>query len=95
MSFLVKLASFKAFLTGSNVESNKSPIKSSNFAFVKFTDKWSGPFSPWVINGIEISVEDIPLKSFLAFSAASLTLCIAILSLVKSIPFSRLNSLTK
>ena len=94
ISFLVNLASFIAFLTGSSVESTKSLIKSSNFAFVKFIFKWIGPSSLWVINGNDISVEDIPLRSFLAFSAASFTLCIAILSLDKSIPFSFLNSFT-
>ena len=92
ISLDVNLASFNAFLTGSVVDSTKSLIKSSNLALVKIKFKWSGPSVPWDINGNDISVEVIPLRSFLAFSAASLTLCIAILSLVKSTPDSFLNS---
>ena len=94
MSLADKLASFKAFLTGSVVDSTKSLIKSSNLALVKLIFKWIGPSVPCDINGNDISVVVIPLRSFLAFSAASLTLCIAIESLVKSTLVSFLNSLT-
>ena len=44
------------------------------------------------MNGNEICVCIVPDKSFLAFSAASLIRCIAILSADKSIPCSFLNS---
>ena len=94
-SLLLNLASFIAFLTGSRVESTKSRIKSSNLALVKDTSRWSGPDSPWDMNGKLIWVVVTPLKSFFAFSAASFNLCIAILSLDKSIPFSFLNVSTK
>ena len=95
ISSLVSLASFNAFLTGSRVDSTRSRINSSNLALVNVVSKWSGPFSPCEINGKLIWVLDTPLKSFLAFSAASFILCIAILSLLKSIPFSFLNKSTK
>ena len=94
ISFLSSLASFKAFLTGSRVDCTKSWINSSNLARVIVISIWSGPSSPWEINGAEIWVEVIPDKSFFAFSATSFNLCIANLSFVKSIPFSFLNSLT-
>ena len=95
ISFLVSDASLRAFLTGSSVLSNKSLHKSSNLALVKLNSKCNGPSSPCDKNGNEIWVVVTPLKSFLAFSAASFNLCIAILSFDKSIPFSFLNVSTK
>ena len=95
ISFLVNLASFNAFLTGSRVSSTKSEIKSSNLARVKVTSKCRGPSWPCDINGKLICVVVTPLKSFFAFSEASFNLCIAILSLDKSIPFSFLNVSTR
>ena len=95
ISLASNLASFKASLTGLSVESNRSRHKSSNLALDKDTSICKGPSSDWVINGRDICAVVIPLKSFLAFSAASLIRCIAILSLDRSIPCSFLNSSTK
>ena len=88
-------ASFNAWFTGPSVASTKSFINSSNFALVKFISKCFGPDASAVMNGKLMFVWPTPDKSFLAFSAASFNLCIAILSWLKSIPWSFLNSATK
>ena len=88
-------ASFKAFCTGTFVASIKSLINSSNFALVNVMSKCFGPFASAVINGKLICVCWTPDNSIFAFSAASFSLCIAILSVFKSIPFDFLNSSTK
>ena len=95
ISSAVNLASFKAFSTGILVESTKSLIKSSNFALVKVISICFGPDWSAVINGKLIWVCCIPESSIFAFSAASFNLCIAILSVDKSIPSDFLNSETK
>ena len=95
ISLFLILASLIAWRTGPSVDSTKSRIKSSNLARVSVKSKCSGPSSPWEINGADTCVEVIPDKSFLAFSATSFSLCIAILSLDKSTPFSFLNCSTK
>ncbi len=94
MSALVKPASCKALRTGILVLSIKSCVNSLNLARVKVVSKCNGPASPAVINGKEICAEVTPERSFLAFSAASLRRCIAILSVERSIPCSFLNSAT-
>ena len=88
-------ASFKAWLTGPIVDFTSSPISSSNFALVNVTSKCFGPVASAVMNGKFICVCPIPDNSILAFSAASFNLCIAILSVDKSIPLVFLNSATK
>ena len=95
MSLADNLASFKAFLTGSRVDSVKSSVKDSNLALESDVSKLITPSFPCAKNGNEICVIVIPDKSFLAFSAASCNLCIAILSLDKSTPCSFLISSTK
>ena len=94
ISSFFNLASFNASLTGFLVDSTKSLINSSNLALLNVISTCNGPDSPWVMNGKLIWVVLTPLRSFLAFSAPSLSLCIASLSLDKSTPFSFLNSLT-
>ena len=87
-------ASFNAWRTGVSVLKTKSRVNSSNFALVNVNSKCKGPAAPAEMNGNEICVCIVPDKSFLAFSAASLTRCIAILSFDKSTPWSFLNSST-
>ena len=65
-----------------------------NLALVRVVSKCFGPESSTVINGRLISVEDIPERSILAFSAASLIRCIAILSPERSMPCSALKVFT-
>ena len=89
------LASFNAWLTGSNVFSTNGLINSSNLALVKVIFICFGPLASAVINGRLIVVWPACDNSFLAFSAASFNLCIAILSFERSIPCSFLNSDTK
>ena len=91
ISLVLILASLIACLNGFNVSSIKSSVNSSNLALVNVSSKCNGPSLPWEINGADIWVEVILDKSFLAFSDTSLSLCIAILSLDKSTPFSFLN----
>ena len=85
-------ASESASLTGPSVIFTRSAVNSSNLARVKSIFKWSGPACEAVINGRLILVDIVEESSFLAFSAASLSLCRLILSAFKSIPFSFLNS---
>ena len=94
-SLAVIPASFKACSTGTFVASTKSLINSSNLALVNVTSKCFGPVLSAVMNGKLICVCCIPDNSILAFSAASFNLCIAILSVLKSIPFDFLNSDTR
>jgi len=79
------------FLIGSNVRCTKSWVNSLNLALVKFMSMCFGPVASAVINGRFIFVCVADDNSILAFSAASFNLCIAILSFLKSIPFSALN----
>src|SRR5699024_7626605 len=95
ISFLSTPASFNACRTGFLVRSTNSCVNSSNLARLKEVSKCNGPASDAVMNGKLICVDVTPDKSFLAFSAASLRRCAAILSLVKSMPFSFLNSAAK
>ena len=86
-----KPASFNALSNGILVLATKSCVNSSNLALLKSASKCNGPDSPAEINGNEICVDEIPDKSFLAFSAASFKRCKAILSDDKSTPFSFLK----
>ena len=85
-------ASDKACSTGFLHLSNKSKHKSSNLALVKFKSKCFGPLASAVMKGKLILVSNTDDNSHLAFSAASLTRCIACLSPFKSIPSCFLNS---
>ena len=87
-----KFASSNACLTGPLVASTKSFVNSSNAALVNFFSKCFGPLASIVINGNEICVSNVVDNFFLASSAASFNLWIAILSFLKSIPVSFLNS---
>ena len=95
ISFADNPASLRAWLTGPAVASTKSWINSSNLDLVNVTSKCFGPVESAVINGKFICVCCTPDNSIFAFSAASFSLCIAILSAFKSIPFDFLNSSTK
>ena len=87
-------ASLNAFCTGTAVRSIKSSVSSSNFALVKFISRCFGPSAVAVMNGKLMLVVVEEDNSFLAFSAASFNLCIAILSPDKSTPSVFLNSST-
>ena len=91
MSLAVIFASLNALRIGSNVRSTNDFVISSNLARVKLISKCNGPAGPAEINGKLICVCITPLKSFLAFSAASFKRCIAIGSCLKSIAFSFLK----
>ena len=90
-----KPESFKAVLQGVKVFSIRPWTKASSLALVNFKFKCFGPDLSAVINGKFISVCAEEESSILAFSAASLSLCKASLSVFKSIPLSFLNSLAK
>ena len=85
-------ASDNARRTGSAVLSTRSCVNSSNFALVRFISKCRGPFAFMLMNGRLIFVVVAEESSFFAFSAASLILCIAILSAERSTPSAFLNS---
>ena len=85
-------ASLKAACTGSAVFSTRSWVSSSNFALVRFISKCFGPSEVAVMKGRLMLVVVAEDSSFFAFSAASLSLCIAILSFDRSTPSVRLNS---
>ncbi len=72
----------------------KSCVILSNFALLKLATKCFGPLASAVINGKLISVFSELESSFFASSALSLSLCIAILSWLRSIPFLSLKSAT-
>ena len=67
------------------------PTRSSNFARLIGIVRCFGPEESAEINGRFKSVASVEESSTLAFSEASRNLCIAILSLRRSIPLSRLN----
>ena len=90
-----KPASFIAVLHGSIVFSIKSAHSDSSFALVNFMLRCFGPVLSAVINGRFTSVCVEEDNSILAFSAASLNLCNASLSSLRSIALSFLNSLAR
>ena len=95
ISDLLSLESCKAFSTGSLHLSNKSEVMFSNWALVSDSSRFLGnPSLPVVMNGIEISTLSTEESCFLAFSASSLTLCIAIALSLRSIPSFALNAST-
>ena len=91
ISFNDNLASAKAFFIGSIDLWTKSWVNSSNLALVNVKSMCFGPVASAVINGklMFVCIEDD--NSILAFSAASFNLWTAILSCIKSIPFSALK----
>ena len=94
MSDVDRPASFNAAWQGLIEALIRSPTKDSNFARVSFMTMCKGwPVLPSIeINGWLISVWLDDDSSIFAFSAASLRRCSAILSAVRSTPFSFLNS---
>jgi len=73
----------------------KEAASSSNFALVKFKSKCLGPSGVAVIKGKFISLWVAFESSIFAFSAASVSLCKACLSCLRSIPSFDLNVLAK
>ena len=92
MSLAVSLASLRAFSTGSASRSRSGLTNSSSLARVRVYSKCFGPSASAVKNGKLISTSLALESSFLAFSASSLTRCIAAASLRISMPDSFLNS---
>ena len=92
ISFLVRLASFNAFLTGSIDLLTNSSDNCSNLALVNVVTKCLGPDDVAVTYGKLISVCVDEESSILAFSAASFSLWSAIESSLKSICSFFLNS---
>ena len=76
------------------MRSSRSATMFSNFALVSDISRCLGPVWSAVMNGKLISVCVVDDSSHLAFSAASLNLWTASLSLLKSTPYSLLNSFT-
>ena len=95
ISLVSSLASFNAFLTGSSRRSKSGATSSSSLARVRVCSKCFGPSASAERNGRLMSVEVELESSFLAFSASSLTRCIAAASPLISMPDSFLNSSTK
>jgi hypothetical protein len=91
-SLAFRFASLSTFLHGSSDFSTKSEIRDSNLTLVILKNKFLGPLESTVIYGRLISYSVVEDNSLLAFSASSLTLCNAIGSFLKSIPWSFLNS---
>jgi hypothetical protein len=80
LSFVIP-ASLIAFSQGLIVLFKKASVRASNLALVRFILQCFGPVASAVKYGKLISVEVVDESSILAFSAASLTLYKAILSL--------------
>ena len=95
MSLVVSLASFNAFSTGPARRSRSGLTSSSSLARVRVYSKCLGPSASADRKGRLISVLVLELSSFLAFSASSLTRCIAAASPLMSMPDSFLNSSTR
>ena len=92
ISFEVNLASDSANSTECLHFSIIGLTIASSFEREIFIVKCFGPFASAVIKGKFISVSNTFESSILAFSAASFNRCIAILSFLKSMPDSFLNS---
>jgi len=82
ISAALKPESFNAVLHGGIVFLIKSSTRASNFALVNFILICFGPVLSAVINGKFISVCVVEESSIFAFSAASLSLCKANLSVL-------------
>ena len=90
----VRLASFSAFWTGARQRSTTGSISSSSVARVMVEARCFGPSASAEMKGRLISVDMVVESSILAFSQASRTLHMAILSEVRSTPDSFWNSWT-
>mmetsp|Transcript_4962 Transcript_4962/g.14856 ORF Transcript_4962/g.14856 Transcript_4962/m.14856 type:complete len:453 (-) Transcript_4962:199-1557(-) len=86
ISLRSSLASLRAFSTGILHLSSKSEHSSSNPALVRLFSMCFGPSAVAVMNGKLIEVWVRVLSSILAFSLASVSLCRACLSFLRSIP---------
>mmetsp|Transcript_11235 Transcript_11235/g.23768 ORF Transcript_11235/g.23768 Transcript_11235/m.23768 type:complete len:450 (-) Transcript_11235:514-1863(-) len=95
MSDLSTSASFMQALQGPIERSTRGCTMFSNCALEILAFMCLGPEASAVIKGRETSVCARPSNSLLAFSAASLSRCMARLSPARSIPASFLNSLSK
>ena len=95
ISLVVSFASLRAFSTGLARRSRRSETSSSSLARVSVYSKCFGPSASADKKGRLMSVEVDELSSFLAFSASSLTRCMAAASFLISIPDSFLNSSTR
>ena len=84
-------ASRSACCTGPAVASTRSWVSSSNLALVRFISRCFGPSFVAVMNGRLMFVVVALESSFFAFSAASRSLCRAILSVERSMPSCALN----
>ncbi len=80
-----------AMLMHSRVFSTKSCISSSNLARVMVMSRCLGPVLSAVMKGRLTLVCTMLESSILAFSAASFNLCMAIRSVLRSMPVSLLN----
>ncbi len=88
------LASLSACCTGSFIRLMVGLISSSSLALVIFICMCLGPLASAVMKGKLMSVSIVVESSIFAFSAASLTRFIAILSATKSTPEDCLKSFT-
>ena len=87
----VKCASGNVFATRSTLGHDLSADICSNCERVRFISRCLGPVASAVTKGRFISVSVAVESSIFARSAASLSLCRAILSLLRSMPFDFLN----
>mmetsp|Transcript_5673 Transcript_5673/g.20605 ORF Transcript_5673/g.20605 Transcript_5673/m.20605 type:complete len:257 (+) Transcript_5673:2314-3084(+) len=79
-------ASRSAFSTGTLQRVMRSSQSSSNLARVRLVSMCFGPSAVAVMNGREMDAEGVDDSSIFAFSAASVSLCSACLSLMRSTP---------
>mmetsp|Transcript_4580 Transcript_4580/g.12508 ORF Transcript_4580/g.12508 Transcript_4580/m.12508 type:complete len:304 (-) Transcript_4580:925-1836(-) len=92
MSAMVSLASRRAFSTGILARDSRSEHSSSNLTRDSWVSMCLGPSGVAVMKGKLMLVWVRLLSSHLAFSAASVNLCSACLSLRRSMPSFLLNS---
>ena len=88
----VRPASLRAWVTGRTERSTRAWVRLSNLARVSVSSRCLGPVASAVMKGRLMEVLVVPERSILAFSAASLMRCRAILSLRRSTRFSFRNS---
>ncbi|OPZ62897.1 MAG: hypothetical protein BWY85_01930 [Firmicutes bacterium ADurb.Bin506] len=92
MSLTESFASRSAWLKGPVHLWVRSLVSSSNLALVSFISRCLGPVWSAVMNGRLMLVSNTDDSSILAFSAASISLCSAWRSRLRSMPCSRRNS---
>ena len=85
--WVLAFQSVTALSKGTRSRSTRSEVIRSSSPRVRRCSMWSGPSGVAVMKGRLIVVSRVEESSILAFSAASLSRCMAILSLDRSMPW--------